>query len=172
MTQPRILDAIDLRILAALSRDGRITWGDLAEEVGLSTTPTLRRVRQMEDEGLIRGYAAQLDETRLLGEMSAFISISMERQVRENLDRFETSIARLPEVIRGYLMSGSNDYMIHVYVHDLDHYRGFMEKLTEIEGIAHINSSFVLNTFMNRAGPSLVDARREPEPSGPRPRRA
>lgn len=154
-TRTRKLDKIDIRILRALSRDGRMGWSDLAEEVGLSVTPTLRRVRQMEEDGLIRGYGARLDETRLIGEIPVFISITMERQVKSVLDAFEAAAAALPEVMSGHLMSGSQDYMLHAFVRDLSHYRDLLAKLTEIEGIAHIQSSFVLKSFLSRSAPLL-----------------
>jgi len=153
----RKLDKIDIRILRALSRDGRMAWSDLAEEVGLSVTPTLRRVRQMEEDGLIRGYGASLDETRLIGEMAVFISITMERQVKDALNTFEAAAAALPEVMGGYLMSGAQDYILHAFVRDLAHYQDLLGKLTEIEGIAHIQSSFVLKRFLARSAPLLWD---------------
>ncbi len=158
MTTTRKLDPIDTRILRTLSRDGRIAWSELAEEVGLSTSPTLRRVRLMEEEGIIKGYAARLDETRLIGEIPVFVSITLERQVRDVLTRFEVAVAALPEVMAGYLMSGSQDYMLHAFVRDLAHYRDLLAKLTEIEGIAHIQSSFVLKSFLSRTGPLLGEA--------------
>lgn len=153
----RKLDKIDIRILRALTRDGRMGWSDLAEEVGLSVTPTLRRVRQMEEDGLIRGYGARLDETRLIGEISVFISITMERQVKGVLDAFEAAAATFPEIMSGHLMSGAQDYVLHAFVRDLAHYRDLLAKLTEIDGIAHIQSSFVLKSFLARSAPLLRD---------------
>ena len=155
----KTLDAIDRRILRALSREGRMTWSDLAEEVGLSITPTLRRVRQMEDEGIIQGYSARLDERRLIGEMSVFISITMERQVKSALDALEVAASKMPEVMGGYLMSGAQDYLLPAFVRDLEHYQELLAKLTEIEGIAHINSSFVLKPFLSRPAPLLIEPR-------------
>jgi DNA-binding Lrp family transcriptional regulator len=157
MTIARKLDSIDIRILGALTRDGRITWSDLAEEVGLSTTPTLRRVRQMEDEGLIRGYGARLDETRLIGEMPVFITITMERQVKEVLNGFEAEASTLPEVMGGYMLSGTSDYLLHAFVRDLSHYRDLIDRLSEIKGIAHITSSFVVKSFLTRVAPMITD---------------
>ncbi|WP_165191504.1 Lrp/AsnC family transcriptional regulator [Caulobacter soli] len=157
MTTRRKLDPIDLRILKALSRDGRIAWSELADEVGLSTSPTLRRVRLMEEEGIIKGYAARLDETRLIGEIPVFVSVTLERQVRDVLARFEAAVSILPEVMGGYLMSGSQDYMLHAFVRDLAHYRDLLDRLTEMEGIAHIQSSFVLKSFLSRTAPLLGD---------------
>ena len=157
VSNPRKLDKIDIRILRALTRDGRLSWSDLAEEVGLSVTPTLRRVRQMEEDGLIRGYGARLDETRLLGEIPVFISITMERQVKPALDAFEAEAVKFPEIMSGHLMSGGQDYMLHAFVRDLAHYRDLLAKLTEIDGIAHIQSSFVLKSFLARDAPLLRD---------------
>jgi Lrp/AsnC family leucine-responsive transcriptional regulator len=157
VTSDNKLDSIDLRILRALTRDGRITWAELADEVGLSTTPTLRRVRQMEADGIIQGYTARLDETRLIGEMPVSISVTLERQVKPVLNAFEDAVGALPEVMSGHLMSGNRDYLLHAFVRDLDHYRDLLARLTEIDGIAHIQSSFVLKTFLYRTAPLLSD---------------
>ena len=156
-TQAPRLDRIDRRILRALTADGRISWSDLAQEVGLSVTPTLRRVRQMEESGLIRGYTAKIDATRLLGPIPVFISITMGRQVSGALEIFESAIEKIPEIMGGYLMSGGNDYMLHAFVRSLDHYRELLEKLTRIELIGHIQSSFVLKSFLQRPAPLLGD---------------
>jgi Lrp/AsnC family transcriptional regulator, leucine-responsive regulatory protein len=145
------LDRADSEILKALSTDGRISWRDLADRIGLSLTPTLRRVRQLEQSGVIQGYAAQIDQTRLIGSMAVFISITLERQVDEVLNSFEAAVLALPEIMGGYLMSGGSDYMLHAFVEDLEHYRALLGRLTRLEGIAHIQSSFVLKTFAQRA---------------------
>lgn len=149
------LDRIDRRILRGLVADGRISWSDLALKVGLSVTPTLRRVRQMEERGLIRGYCAQLDASQLLGAMPVFISVTMERQVRSALEAFERAVADIPEVVAGYLMSGGNDYMLHAFVRSLEHYRELLAKLTDMDAISHIQSSFVLKSFLERPAPFL-----------------
>ena len=156
LTNHRDLDRIDRRILRALTDDARISWSDLAQKIGLSITPTVRRVRQMEESGLIKGYTAQLDERRLIGSMPVFISVTMERQVKSALEVFETAVLGLPEVMGGYMMSGGHDYMLHAFVRDLEHYRSLLATLTELEGIAHIQSSFALKTFIHRAAPLLA----------------
>ncbi|MGK2909114.1 MAG: Lrp/AsnC family transcriptional regulator [Sphingobium sp.] len=156
ITNPINLDRQDLRILRALARDGRMSWSDLATDIGLSLTPTLRRVRKLEQDGIIQGYTAKLDETRLLGSMAVFVSVTLERQVDEILTAFEASVLKMPEVMGGYLMSGGADYLLHAFVRDLDHYRGLLGQLTRLEGIAHIQSSFVLKTFSSRSAP-LID---------------
>lgn len=147
------IDALDRKILHHLTIDGRMTWSDLAEQIGLSLTPTIRRVRNLEDAGYITGYSARLDERLLAGSMSAFISITLEKQVRASLDSFETTVADLPEVMSGFLMSGGSDYLLRCVVRDLDHYRDFLDILTSLPGVAHIQSSFALKIFVNRAAP-------------------
>jgi len=128
-----------------------MSWSDLAQRVGLSTTPTLRRVRHLEESGVIQGYRAELDAGLLLGPMPVFITIVMERQRRDALEAFESAIAKIPEVTAGYLMSGGNDYMLHAFVRSLDHYRDLLAKLTDMEPISHIQSSFVLKSFLQRS---------------------
>lgn len=155
MSLPDNLDRYDQRILQRLAEDGRITWRDLAEEIGLSMTPTIRRVRLLEEAGYITGYSARLDEGRLAGSMIVFISVTLERQVREALDVFEARVADLPEVMSGFLMTGGADYLLRAVVRDLDHYRDLLENLTQIPGVAHIQSSFALKSFVNRAAPLL-----------------
>lgn len=154
-----LLDGYDLRILRRLAEDGRITWRDLANEIGLSMTPTVRRVRLLEEAGYIRGYFAQLDEGRLAGTMIVFISVTLERQIREVLERFEAVVAEIPEVMSGFLMTGGADYLLRAVVRDLQHYRDLLEQLTQIAGVAHIQSSFALKAFINRPVPALEGRR-------------
>ncbi len=149
------LDSYDIRILQTLSQDGRITWRDLADAIGLSLTPTIRRVRQLEEAGYITGYFARLDERQLAGAMSVFVSITLEKQVRASLDAFEAEVASLAEVMSGFLMSGGSDYLLRCVVRDLDHYRDFLDVLTNIPGVAHIQSSFALKSFINRTAPLI-----------------
>ena len=155
MNSDGTLDDYDQRILRRLSEDGRITWRDLADEIGLSMTPTVRRVRLLEESGYISGYFARLDEGRLAGTMIVFISVTLERQVRDILDAFEARVADLPEVMSGFLMTGGADYLLRAVVRDLDHYRDLLEDLTQIPGVAHIQSSFALKAFVNRPAPLL-----------------
>lgn len=153
MPQKAELDRYDRKIVAALIRDGRLSWRDLAEEIGLSLTPTLRRVRQLEQAGVITGYAARVDERRLMGAMTVFVSVTLERQVEEVLSGFEEKVEALPEVMGGFLMTGGADYLLHVIVRDLDHYQELLTELTKTRGVAHIQSSFALKTFVRRVAP-------------------
>lgn len=150
-------DRIDRQILRVLAEEGRISWRELAERVGLSLTPTLRRVRRLEDDGYITGYAARFDEVRLGGAFSVFVSVTLERQSEEALEIFERKIAEAPEVMSCFLMSGDSDYLMRVVVPDLAAYQTFMTGfLTRIPGVARIQSSFALKAVAQRPAPPLV----------------
>ncbi|MBP2149959.1 Lrp/AsnC family transcriptional regulator [Xanthobacter autotrophicus DSM 597] len=139
------LDAIDRKILAALQADGRKSIAELSGEVGLSPSPCLRRVKALEEEGLIARYAAVLDQRKAGLPVSVFVSIKLERQQEEALDSFSAAIRGWPEVLECYLMTGPRDYLLRVVAADLDAYERFLkEKLTRLDGIASIESSFAL----------------------------
>lgn len=139
------LDGIDRKIIAALQADGRMTAQQLADQVGLSASPCARRVRMMEESGVITGYAAMIDQDLVDLPISVFASIKLERQREHELERFNTAIARWPEVVDCYLMTGQRDYLLRVVVRDLHAYDRFLkEKLTRLDGVASIESSFAL----------------------------
>lgn len=139
------LDAIDRKILRALQADGKISVGELAQRVGLSPSPCARRVRLLEKEGVIRGYAAIVDQKRVGLPISAFASIKLERQREEDLDRFEEAVSRWQEVLDCYLMTGQRDYLMRIVTADLEAYERFIkDKLTRLENIASIETSFAL----------------------------
>lgn len=139
------LDDLDRRILAQLQADGRTPISDLAEAVGLSASPCLRRVRKLERAGVIARYVAVLDQRAVGLPVSVFVSIKLESQRQESLDLFEKAVSRWPEVLECYLMTGPRDYWLRVVVPDLDAYERFVKnKLTRVEGIASIESSFAL----------------------------
>ena len=141
----RTLDDIDRKILVELQADGRMSLNDLAAKVGLSPSPCLRRVRMLERDCVISRYVAVLDQRAVGLPVSVFVSIRLERQRQEALDRFAKAIERWPEVLECYLMTGPRDYWLRVVVPDLDAYERFVkQKLTRIEGIASIESSFAL----------------------------
>lgn len=126
------LDRIDLKILRALADDGRLSWRDLAQKVGLSLTPTLRRVRRLEEEHYIQGYFARLDEERLSGAMSVFVSVSLEKQTGDYLARFEERIVDAPQVMSCFQMTGDADYMLRVVVKDLAAYQAFPHQYPDL----------------------------------------
>lgn len=141
----RALDAIDRRILAALQEDARLTVQQLAERAGLSPSPCARRVRLLEEAGIITGYVAVLDQVAVGLPVSVFASIKLERQREEELDRFAQAVARWPEVVDCYLMTGQRDYLLRIIVSDLAAYERFLkDKLTRLDNVASIESSFAL----------------------------
>jgi Lrp/AsnC family leucine-responsive transcriptional regulator len=139
------LSAIDRRILRALQEEGRITVQAIADRVGLSASPCLRRIRQMERAGIIAGYSATVDQKAVGLPVSVFISIKLERQRAHELDAFGAAIGGWPEVMECYLMTGQFDFLLRVVCADLEAYEHFLrEKLTQVEGVASIESSFSL----------------------------
>jgi Lrp/AsnC family leucine-responsive transcriptional regulator len=144
-TPIRAIDAIDRRIIAAVQNDGRISTHELAAQVGLSPSPCARRLRLLEEAGIIKGYTAIIDQTRVGLPVSAFASIKLERQREESLDRFAQAVARWPEVVDCYLMTGQRDYLMRIVVRDLAAYERFLkDKLTRLDGVASIETSFAL----------------------------
>jgi Lrp/AsnC family leucine-responsive transcriptional regulator len=139
------LTAVDRRILRALQEDGRMTIQAIADRVGLSASPCLRRIRQMEEAGIIAAYSAVVDQKAVGLPVSVFISIKLERQRAEELDRFGDAIAGWPEVMECYLMTGQFDFLLRVVCADLAAYEAFLrEKLTQVAGVSSIESSFSL----------------------------
>ncbi|WP_159591072.1 Lrp/AsnC family transcriptional regulator [Chelativorans xinjiangense] len=140
------IDEIGRKIIAAIQQDGRITIQELADKVGLSPSPCARRVRMLEEAGIIKGYSAVIDQAKVGLPISAFASIKLERQREEYLDRFAQAVARWPEVVDCYLMTGQYDYLMRVVVADLAAYESFLKtKLTRLEGVASIETSFALD---------------------------
>jgi Lrp/AsnC family leucine-responsive transcriptional regulator len=145
------LDTIDERILAALQADGRISNQDLAERVGLSPSPCLRRVRQLEAAGVISGYVTLLDPGALGLDVTAFVRVRLDQQVDRQLVAFEAAVTALPEVMECYLMTGESDYQLRVLVRSLAEFEDFLRrKLTRIEGVAQVTSSFALRPIVYR----------------------
>jgi Lrp/AsnC family leucine-responsive transcriptional regulator len=140
------IDAIDRKILSILQKDGRTTMQELADRVGLSLSPCHRRVRLMEERGIINRYAAMVDQKAIGLHVSVFISIKLARQKEEDLKRFEKAISGWEEVLECYLMTGNRDYLLRVVAADLAAYETFLKtKLTRLDGIASIESSFALS---------------------------
>lgn len=140
------LDAIDRKILGVLQADGRTTMQDLAEQVGLSVSPCHRRVKLLEQRGVISRYMALVDQKSLGLHVSVFISIKLVRQKEEDLERFAKAISGWEEVLECYLMTGNRDYLLRVVAADLSSYETFLKtRLTRLDGIASIESSFALS---------------------------
>lgn len=136
------LDETDQRILRELQRDARLTHQDLAERIGLSPSPCARRIRKLEAEGFITGYSARIDEAKMGFGVSVFVSVRLDRQVDDRLVTFEREVARCPEVVDCWLMTGSFDYLLRIAVRDLNEFEHFLTgRLTKIAGVASIESS-------------------------------
>lgn len=145
------LDRIDRHILDELQRDGSISNLDLAEKVGLSPSPCSRRVKALQDSGIIRKTVALLDQKALELNMVAMISISMDRHTPERFENFETIVSSFPEVLECYLITGSSsDYVLKVIVKDMESYQQFLlGKLTRIEGVSGVHTSFVMRKIVD-----------------------
>ena len=136
------------------SSDGRLSNADLAEQVGLSSSPCWRRVKALEEAGVIKGYAAQLDAKSVGLSVNVFMSVSLSTQVEKALQAFERAAAARPEVMECYLMTGDSDYLLRVVVPDLEAYERFVMDFTKIPGIAQIRSSFALRPVKQGDGPA------------------
>jgi len=146
------IDRYDRRILDELQRDGRISNQDLAERIGLSPAPCLRRVRALEQSGLIVGYRALLDARQLGLSLMALIHISMDRHTPERFANFDKLVAELPEVMECLLITGQDaDYQLKVVVRDMDAFQALLlERITRIEGVSGVHSSFVLRRVVDK----------------------
>jgi Lrp/AsnC family leucine-responsive transcriptional regulator len=139
------LDKIDVKILKRLQQDARISNVKLAEEVGLSPAPCLRRVKALEESGVIRRYVSLVDPGAVGLSVTVFVQISLDLQVEGRLEIFEKAIMKRPEVLECYLMTGDSDYLLRVVVPDVAAYERFLrDALTRIESAAGIKSSFAL----------------------------
>lgn len=145
------LDAIDLRILSELQQDGRLTNHELANRVGLSPSPCLRRVRTLEAKGIIDRYVALVrPEAAGLG-VTAFVRVRLSQQDDRNLEVFEKAISEFPEVMECYLMTGESDYQLRVLVSSLGEFEAFLRhKLTTIQGVSQVTTSFALRPIAYR----------------------
>jgi Lrp/AsnC family leucine-responsive transcriptional regulator len=145
------IDRIDRRILEQLQADGRITNAALAERVHLSASACLRRVRRLEDEGVIEGYATLVDQVAIGRPTNVFVEITLHSQSEEALDGFERAVADCPDVMECYLMSGDADYLLRVAAADTaDYERIHRTRLARLPGVARIRTSFALRTVCKK----------------------
>ncbi len=145
------LDKLDRRILQELQRNGAITNLELAERIGLSPSPCARRVKQLEDAGIIKGQVTLLNPSKLALKLTALIQISMDRHTPDRFQEFEKIVSSYPEVIECLLITGqSADYQLKVLVPDMEYYQEFLlNKVTRIEGVSDVHSSFMLREVKN-----------------------
>ncbi len=140
-----MFDEIDIRILSELQRNGRVSNQDLADAAGVSASPCLRRVRQLEQDGVIQKYTALVNPQVLGLTLHAFVEIKLESQSRAAAQRVEGELRRFSEVLECYFMAGDWDYLLRVVVRDLDEFHDFlMDKLGRIPGVANVKSSIAV----------------------------
>lgn len=141
------MDATDLRILAVLQKDGRVTNAELSEAVHLSPSACHRRVKRLEAEGVIAGYVALLDARRLGRPTTVFVEITLAGQADELLDAFERAVGRVPDILECHLMAGTADYLLKIVARDTEDFaRIHRQHLARLPGVAQMHSSFALRT--------------------------
>ena len=146
------LDRTDRRILQAMQGNARISNLELAETVGLSPTPCSRRVKRLEESGIIRGHVTLLNQPMLGLKLTAYIGISMDRHTPDRFDAFEAEVGNYPEVMECSVVTGqSSDYLLKAVVPDMEYYEKFLlGKLTRIPGVTGVHSSFELRRVLHR----------------------
>ena len=145
------LDMIDLNIINNLQKNARISNIELSEKVNISPSACLRRVRELENKGVIKGYVSLIESSTLELGVNVMVNVKLERQVEKALESFEKAIQEWSEVMETYLMTGDSDYYLRIVVKDLPAYEKFlMEKLTKLPGVASIKSSFALKEIVHR----------------------
>jgi len=152
-----VMDQKDRQIIRVLQKNGRITNQELADTVNLSASPCLRRVRNLERQGIIQGYGARVDATAYGLPVTAFVSIRLERHDDDTVNKFESEVARMEEVLDCHVMAGQADYQLRVVVESLEHYETFVRrKLQRIGGLASIDTRFAYGTVKDAAAYPLV----------------
>ncbi|MGW1617534.1 Lrp/AsnC family transcriptional regulator [Streptomyces sp. NPDC002285] len=153
------MDKVDRHILQLLQQDGRMSNADLAEQVGLSASPCLRRVRQLEEQGVIRSYRAMIDGVSVGRGFQAFVSVIMDRTATHTISLFEQRLAELPEVVEAHRFFGVPDYLLRIVVADLAAYeRFYAEVLTALPGIARITSMLAMKQIKEDQGVQIGTA--------------
>lgn len=150
MLPPTSLDAIDRRILSELQKDGRLSNVLLAEKAGLSESACLRRVRQLEQNGIIDRYAMLINQAAIGKPGTVFVRVTLEGQQKEKLLLFENEIVKVKDVLECYLMAGDSDYLLRVIVRDNEDYMRVHNRLTSLPGVQRVQSSFAMKTVLRK----------------------
>jgi Lrp/AsnC family leucine-responsive transcriptional regulator len=141
-------DAFDLKILEALQSEGRLSNVELANRIGLSPSPCLRRVKRLEAEGVIEGYSARINRGKIGMGVTVFVAVGLDRHREEEAERFRKVVLRLPQVVSCHAISGEADFLLEIAVADLNHYSEFvLKRLRRIPGVKSLHSSFALETM-------------------------
>jgi len=148
----QFMDRINNNLIRQLQKDGRLTNQELSERVSLSPSPCMRRVRKLEESGIITGYTAIVDNQKCGFLIKVFISVRLEKHTEEIVADFEAGVQELDEVLACYLISGSRDYLLQVVAKDLDDYQHFLrKKLRQVPGIGQLESNFVMEKIKKTA---------------------
>ena len=152
------LDRIDRQILALLQDDGRMTNVDLAERVGLTAPPCLRRVRTLEETGVIKSYHAELDAARLGFPITVFALVSLRSQAEHDLEAFEAHVATIPEVRECHMLNGEIDFILKIVAPDLTHFQEMLTtQLTPAPNVASVKTSLTIRTAKALSGIPVAD---------------
>jgi len=144
------IDPLDRKILAALQHDGRLSNIHLADKVGLSESACLRRVKRLEESGIIDRYVMLINQSAIGKPGTVFVQVTLEGQQHDKLQRFEEEIGRVREVLECYLMSGDSDYLLRLIVRDNEDYLRLHNRLTSLPGVLRLQSSFALKTVLKK----------------------
>ncbi|MCA3255636.1 MAG: Lrp/AsnC family transcriptional regulator [Alphaproteobacteria bacterium] len=152
------LDPIDRLILRNLQADGRITNVELAARAGLTAPPCLRRVRALEEQGVVKGYHADLDSEALGYGITVFAMVSLKSQAETDLRAFEEHVAKLPQVRECHMLNGEIDFVLKIVAHDLQEFQRFLTSaLTTAPGVEHVKTSLTIRTSKNLPGVPVDD---------------
>ncbi len=144
------IDSLDRKILSSLQKDGKLSNVQLAEQVGLSESACLRRVRQLEKTGVIDHYVMLINQGKIGKPGTVFVRVTLEGQQQEKLLQFEKEIVKVKDVMECYLMSGDSDYLLRVIVRDNEDYMRVHNQLTSLPGVQRVQSSFAMKTIIRK----------------------
>lgn len=153
-----MLDRVDQKILLDLQEDGRITNQALADKVGLSATPCLRRLKRLKDEGYIQGYTAIVDQKRYGLPISVFVFVKLIHQTDDFIEEFESAVLEWPEVMECYLVTGGRDYLMRVVTDGLESYEHFIKKkVVRLKCVSQLETCFSMNTIKRQVQLPMMD---------------
>lgn len=146
------LDTVDRQILKTLQEEGRMANNELAKRIGLTTTPTLERVRRLEREGVIEGYSARVNNEKVGRGFTAFVKVTLKVHQLNLMEEFTTAIQEIPEILACYHTTGEGDFLLHVVAEDTKDYEQLMRnKLTTLPDVERLHTSIVLNTIKDQS---------------------
>lgn len=152
------LDTIDKKIVAILQQEGRIANNELAKRIGLTTTPTLERVRRLEREGIVEGYCAKINKESVGRGFTAFVKVTLSVHQLNLLEEFTAAVKEIPEILACYHTTGDGDFLLHVVAKDTKDYEQLMRnKLTTLPDVERLYTSIVLNTFKDQSPIPVYD---------------